>query len=226
MSDITSKKSIVSMKESYKTIKNEKWHRVFIEKSEFIAYVASVENTSQTASVIEYVKNKCPNATHYVYAYSLGIEKDIQKYDDDGEPSGTAGMPILEIIRNRELKNLIAVVVRYFGGKKLGTGGLKRAYSRTALSAIEEAVEIEKKLYQWIQITVDYSFWGKIEYFLQKRQILIEPISFTDRVSFKIPLPVRQVKMYMDKMIEITGDIIEFNQLDIEYLENRDPPNE
>ncbi|SFH45578.1 uncharacterized protein, YigZ family [Tindallia magadiensis] len=226
MSDTANKKPIENMKESYKTIKNDKWYSIFIEKSEFIAYVTNIENASQTASVIEYVKNKYPNATHYVYAYSIGIEQEIQKYDDDGEPSGTAGMPILEIIRNRELKNLIAVVVRYFGGKKLGTGGLKRAYSRTALSAIEEAVEIEKKLYQWIEITVDYSFWGKIEYFLQKKKVLVKPISFTDRVSFKIPLPVNQVKIYMDKLIELTGAMIEFKHLDIEYLDSEDLLNE
>ncbi len=202
----------------YITIRRKQWYQKTIEKSDFIAYAAPIEGEKEVSIILEGVRQKYPGATHYVYAFTLGIKQEMQKFNDDGEPSGTGGMPILEIFRNKNLCNLMVVVVRYFGGIKLGTGGLKRAYSRTALKAIEEAGIINMKLYQWFHLKIDYTYWGKIEYFLAQLHIPTDKVVFTDMVSLNIPLLPCDEETVLAQVAEIIGDVPEIEKLDREYL--------
>ncbi|RQD70641.1 MAG: YigZ family protein [Tindallia sp. MSAO_Bac2] len=204
------------------TISQKQIYKSIIEKSEFIAIVTPVDEESEINKVLDDVRQNYPNASHYVYAYTIGQNQEAQKYSDDGEPSGTGGLPILEIFRNRGICNIMVVVVRYFGGTKLGTGGLKRAYSRTALEAIERAIIVKKKMHQWLNVKVDYSSWGKIEYYLEQNSFSIFKTQFTDEVSFLIPVLLSEEGPIISKLTEIAGGSIHISRLDCEYLIDND----
>ena len=218
MSDHTHHKERKAEELEYCTIRQKQWHQATIEKSEFIACAAPIEEEKEINFIFNEIRQKYPAAAHYVYAFTVGAKQEIQQYDDDGEPSGTGGMPILEIFRNKKLCYLMVVVVRYFGGIKLGTGGLKRAYSRTALKAIEEAGIINMKLHQWIHLKIDYSHWGKIEHYLTQHHIPTDKLVFTDMVSFNIPLLPCDEQTVLAKVAEIVGGVPIMEKLEREYL--------
>lgn len=203
---------------AYTTIVKKQWFQETIEKSNFIAYAVPIEEEYEVKVILDEVHQKYSGATHYVYAYTLGINQEVQKFSDDGEPSGTGGMPVLEIFRNRGLCNLMVVVVRYFGGIKLGTGGLKRAYARTALQAIEGAKIINKLQHQWIRVTTDYSHWGKIEYLLAQCRVDPEKVDFAHRITFDIPLLPWDEEIVIGKLVEIVGGIPEMEKIGYEFL--------
>ena len=121
---------------------------------------------------------KVPNATHYCYGAVIGLDGLLQRFSDDGEPSGTAGMPILQVLLQKELKNVLVVVVRYFGGIKLGAGGLVRAYRRTATEAVNQASVVKMVLSTRAAISIDYNLLGSVEHFLHQPGILIQKIDY------------------------------------------------
>src|SRR5690606_30234976 len=120
----------------------------------FIGYAMPVETEDEAVKFIEEIKTKHRDATHNVYAYVLGEDNNIQRYSDDGEPSGTAGIPALEVIKKEDLRNVAVVVTRYFGGKKLGTGGLIRAYTRGAKIGLEAGIIIDKILFRKVKVRI------------------------------------------------------------------------
>jgi len=125
------------MKQNYRTIHEYGVHEIIINKSRFIGYAKPVESEEDAIKFIEEIKFKHKDATHNVLAYVIGQNNNIQRYSDDGEPSGTAGIPILEVLKKENLRNVVVVVTRYYGGVKLGTGGLVRAYIKGAKIALE-----------------------------------------------------------------------------------------
>ena len=129
----------------YKTVFESGESTIIIEKSKFIGYSRHVETEEDALTFINEIKKKNKDATHNVSAYILGEKMNAQKYSDDGEPSGTAGIPILELMKKEELTNSAIVVTRYFGGIKLGAGGLVRAYSKSAKSTLENSLISQKK---------------------------------------------------------------------------------
>ena len=129
----------------YKTLAKAGSDEIIIEKSRFIGYCAPVSSEEEALEFIEKIKKKHYDATHNVFAYVVGLDNNIQRYNDDGEPSGTAGVPILEVIKKEDLRNVVIVVTRYFGGIKLGTGGLIRAYTKGAKIALDAGIIIKKK---------------------------------------------------------------------------------
>ncbi|WP_336788217.1 YigZ family protein [Paenibacillus sp. MMO-177] len=177
------------MLERYSTVRGPGSEEVVIKKSRFIGYAKPVETEEEAVSFIDEIKRLHRAATHNCSAYVVGERDQHQKASDDGEPSGTAGKPILEVIKNKGLKNVAVVVTRYFGGIMLGAGGLVRAYTDGAVAGIEAAGEIVKVLHREVFVDVDYTWYGKVENELHGRGTRLGGTEFTDRVTVKC-LPV------------------------------------
>ena len=143
----------------YKTIYKEAEAEIIEKKSKFIATVRPVKTEEEAQSFIEEMRKKYWDATHNVFAYQIGERNQIQRFSDDGEPSGTAGLPVLDVLKGEDVKDVAIVVTRYFGGTLLGTGGLVRAYGKAAKEGLLEAGIIEKKLYRRFHVITDYSSW-------------------------------------------------------------------
>ncbi|HEX7056796.1 MAG TPA: YigZ family protein [Bacilli bacterium] len=171
------------MLDSYKTVQDYGEKQIIIKKSRFIGQAKPVENEQEALSFIEEIRKRHWSATHNCFAYVAGDRDQFQKQSDDGEPQGTAGKPILEIIKQKELKNVAIVVTRYFGGVMLGAGGLIRAYADGAQAALEAARIVTKTLHCKVKIEIDYPWLGKLENELRHRGILMGQTEFTDRVA-------------------------------------------
>ncbi|CAH1054690.1 YigZ family protein [Paenibacillus pseudetheri] len=171
------------MLEQYRTVRSSGSKEVVIRKSRFIGYVMPVENEEEALLFIEDIKKKHRDATHNCSAYVIGERDEIQRQSDDGEPSGTAGKPILEVIRNQGVKNVAIVVTRYFGGIMLGAGGLIRAYTDGAVLALEAGEVITRVLRREVFVEIDYTWLGKVENELRGRGIQTGETLFTDKVT-------------------------------------------
>lgn len=147
-------------------------------KSKFIGYIKHIETEEEATAFISEIKGKHWDARHNVYAYVIGENGAIQRSTDDGEPSGTAGRPVLEVIKGENLTNVVVVVTRYFGGVLLGTGGLVRAYGRAAKMAIEAAKIVRPVKMKMIAICADYELMGKIQNYLIQKNVLIDHIEY------------------------------------------------
>ncbi|MBM7866164.1 YigZ family protein [Heliobacterium gestii] len=154
-----------------------------IEKSRFIAYADRAETPEAAQRFIAAIRKKHWDATHNCAAYMCGERDETQKADDDGEPSGTAGKPILEVIKKMGLKDSVVVVTRYFGGIKLGAGGLIRAYGKSASVGLQAAGIIERRLFTPIAMAIDYGLYGKFEQELRLRGYRIMETQFGAAVT-------------------------------------------
>ena len=159
----------------YKTVDGYAKAEWEIQKSRFIAYVNHVENEAQAQEFINEIKKKHFDATHNCYAYIIGEHSDTQKSNDDGEPSGTAGVPILEVLKKNELSDIAVVVTRYFGGIKLGAGGLIRAYGKSATLGLEASVIVKKSIFNCYDLELDYTLLGTLENYLHQKEVSIHP---------------------------------------------------
>lgn len=173
--------------ESYITIKNSSHFEYEDRKSVFIGMAMPVSTEADAIAFIDSVKKRYPDARHHVYAYVLR-ENSAMRFTDDREPQGTAGMPVLDIIRKNGCTDVVIVVTRYFGGTLLGTGGLVRAYTSAALGALEAAEIIRYDIYTTLEIAVNYSDYGRITSILSDRGFRIEDTSYDTgvRVSGRI----------------------------------------
>ena len=158
-------------------------------KSRFIGYASPVADEAAAMDFLQGIRSRHRDATHNCYAYQAGENDQFQRSSDDGEPSGTAGRPILEVIRGRGLKNTAVVVTRYFGGILLGTGGLVRAYSAAAKAAL----------------AVDYTNWQRLESFLQSSGCELKNTSFSDRVDVQFAAPLVLAAGLPQRLAEILG---------------------
>lgn len=170
------------MLDRYATLREYGSAEIIIKKSRFIGHAAPVETEEDAIRFVERIKKQYWDATHNCSAYVVGERDEWQKALDDGEPSGTAGKPILEVIKHRGLKNAAVVVTRYFGGIMLGAGGLVRAYTDGAVAGIDAAGPVVKVLHREITVDIDYTWYGKLENALRDRGIRTGEVAFTDRV--------------------------------------------
>jgi uncharacterized YigZ family protein len=170
------------MLEKYRTVRRQASAEIVIKKSRFIGYAKPVESEEEAVAFINEIKQLHKQATHNCSAYMVGERDQFQKASDDGEPSGTAGKPILEVIKHKGLKNVAVVVTRYFGGIMLGAGGLVRAYTDGAVAGIEAADEIVNVLHREVFVDVDYTWYGKLENVLHTKGTRVGGTDFTDRV--------------------------------------------
>ena len=192
--------------ENYRTIKENGIHEIDIKKSRFICHIKRVETEEEAIAFIDEIKKEHWKATHNCSAYTLGMNDEIQRAHDDGEPSGTAGVPMLEIFLKRGLKNVVAVVTRYFGGVKLGAGGLIRAYGGSVNEAVNTIGVIERQLQLLIDVTVDYSQSGGVEHSLRQANHTIQDISYTENVTFHCVVPVEEEEDFKQDIINWTSD--------------------
>ncbi|KOP66799.1 hypothetical protein AMS62_17310 [Bacillus sp. FJAT-18019] len=192
------------MLDRYKTVRQAGSKEIVIKKSRFIGHVMPVETEEEAVAFIEDIKKKHWNATHNCSAYMIGERDEIQKQSDDGEPSGTAGKPILEVLRNQGRKNVAIVVTRYFGGIMLGAGGLIRAYTDGAVAAIESGEPITRVLHREIFVELDYTWLGKVENELRNRSVRMGETNFADTVTLTcLPLDA-DAESFMTWMVDLT----------------------
>lgn len=174
------------MEDTIITIKAEHIIENVINKSRFIAHIKPVESEEDAKAFINQVSTKHREATHNCFAYTIGDQMNIQKANDNGEPSGTAGVPMLDILKKLEIHNACVVVTRYFGGIKLGGGGLIRAYSGAVRDVIYDIGRVELKPAIPTTVTINYDLTGKFEYELESTSYLLRDQSYTDKVSYQI----------------------------------------
>ncbi len=180
----------------------------FIEKkSKFIGYAFKVETEEEALEKLKIIKEKHKDATHNCSAYIIGEEKLIQRYSDDGEPSGTAGVPILEVIKKENLTNILVVVTRYFGGTLLGAGGLVRAYTHGAKIGIDSAIRVDMYEYNLLSIKYDYTFHGAIQNYLIKNGYIILEENYTDVVELRLHAVEEDKSLIDDLNNETSGDV-------------------
>lgn len=192
------------MLDSYRTVNQFGEAEIVIKRSRFIGHAAPAETEEQAIAFIEGIRKKHAQATHNCYAYVAGERDQFQKQSDDGEPSGTAGKPILEVIKKRGLKNVAVVVTRYFGGIMLGAGGLVGAYTEGAAVGIEAAKPVVRRLHQVVSIEADYTWHGKIEHEIRTSGTLLQDTQFADKVTV-IALPLAaEAERWAARMTDIT----------------------
>ncbi|MDU3212592.1 MAG: YigZ family protein [Staphylococcus epidermidis] len=189
-----------------------------ISKSRFIAYIKPVSTENEAKAFIDEIKTKHKDATHNCSAYTVGPEMNIQKANDDGEPSGTAGIPMLEILKKQEIHNVCVVVTRYFGGIKLGAGGLIRAYSGAVRDVIYDIGRVELREAIPVTVTLDYDQTGKFEYELASTTFLLREQFYTDKVSYQIDVVKNEYDAFIDFLNRITSGNYDLKQEDLKLL--------
>ncbi len=174
-------------------------------KSRFIGEVYPVGTEEEAMEILEQVKKKYWDARHHCWAYVIDGERIQERLSDDGEPSGTAGKPILEVIRGQQICNLLVVVTRYFGGTLLGTGGLVRAYTEAAKQALAQSTIITRTAGFKLKIETDYTGLGKIQYLLGQRKIPIVQSEYTDQVTLDVLVSEEMEKGLVSEITEATN---------------------
>ncbi len=173
-----------------KLVSGEATCEIIINKSKFIGYLCEVHTEEEAIDKLNKRRKVYLSATHNCYAYIIGRNSGIMRYSDDGEPQGTAGVPILEVLRKNEVTDVLAVVTRYFGGILLGAGGLVRAYTKTCAEVLSLAQVYTPIVTKRYEMDFSYSAWPKAEHFLTVHQAVIERIDFTHRVDVTFVVPV------------------------------------
>lgn len=199
---------------NHRTIKENGLHELTVKKSRFICSLMRTESENDAQLFLESVKKQHPKANHNCSAYLIGENSKIQRASDDGEPSGTAGLPILEVLKKNNLEDVTAVVTRYFGGIKLGAGGLIRAYGTATSEAVQHLGIVEKRLHQFILVSVPYTMSGKLQNALPQNDYRIESVDYTDQVTFKCVIDVEQLDSFSEEIIEWTSA-----QANLQYAE-------
>ncbi|RIU94490.1 YigZ family protein [Oceanobacillus picturae] len=204
---------------TYFTVKQTAIEEIIIQKSRFIGHVARVETEEEAQQFIQEIKKKHNAATHNCSAYMIGEHDQIQKANDDGEPSGTAGVPMLEVLKKKNLKDTVVVVTRYFGGIKLGAGGLIRAYGNVTTEALQGSGIVERQLMQGISITVEYTLLGKLENVLRQSDYILETINYLEKVEFIVYVKIGEEDSFQDWIVDLTSDQATLLQTDKKYVE-------
>ena len=203
-----------------KTIENKVTAEVEEKRSRFIANIFYIESAIEAENMIKQTKKKYYDARHNCYAYIVKEEQMIKKSSDDGEPSGTAGSPILNVIEKNGLCNVLVIVTRYFGGILLGTGGLVRAYTEATIKAIEKAnIVLQEEGYE-IEITTTYSDIEKIKYYCNKNQIKISNIEYEENVKCTIEISEKEKNKLLDnyEYNEKIGNILKYSIIKKKYI--------
>ena len=190
--------------QEYKTVEKEASDFFIEKKSKFIGYAKPVKTQEEAVEFISEIKSKHWDATHNVYAYVLR-ENNIQRYSDDGEPSGTAGVPVLDVMLKESLVDVCVVATRYFGGTLLGAGGLVRAYSHTSKIALEAAEIITMAQCSVMSAEVDYSFYDRFNILLSDFSAVILNTSFSDKVCVEFSVKENIVDSLNAKLIDVSN---------------------
>ena len=196
----------------YTTLGNDGFFEITIDKSTFLGYAKRVTNEKDAVDFVNLIKKKHSDARHNVYAYVLK-DTNTTRYSDDGEPAGTAGMPVLDVIRKKGLTDVVIVVTRYFGGILLGTGGLVRAYTQAAADAVNCAGIARYDNYTEIRIPCDYSEYGKISFELERYTKKIIDTDFGEKVELHFLLLSQEYEALVKKITELFGGRVHIEKI-------------
>ncbi len=187
----------------YRTIAKASSDEFVEKKSRFIGYIKPVATQDEAVAFINEIKSKHWDATHNVYAYVLR-DGQIRRYSDDGEPQGTAGIPVLDVLVKENLTDCVAVATRYFGGTLLGTGGLVRAYSHTAKIAVEAGGIVTMKLCKVLKVCCNYNFYGRLNSLIPECGGVIDDTDFADTVTVTLKMPTDDVDNFEKKLVDLS----------------------
>lgn len=190
--------------QNYITIKKEIENEEIINKSRFITYLYKIENEDEAKEKIAEIKKKHKDANHNCSAYTIGDQHQIQKASDDGEPSGTAGVPMLEALKKNDVHNTLAIVTRYFGGVKLGTGGLIRAYQGGVVEGIKVAEKVIIKNALKYKVILSYENTGKFEHLIASEPFVILDTIYTDKVTYVVQITTEDKEQFEQFIVETT----------------------
>ncbi|SIN96831.1 uncharacterized protein, YigZ family [Carnobacterium alterfunditum] len=194
----------------YYTIEKDGQFELEIKKSRFICHLKRVTSEIEAQNFIQSIKKEHHKANHNCVAYLIGEHDEIQRAYDDGEPSGTAGVPMLEVLKKRQLKNVVVVVTRYFGGIKLGAGGLIRAYGKAVSQGLNNSGIVERRLHTQIVVVTAYPVSGKLENALREAGYMIKDILYSDVVAFVCLVDQEQLNQFQTEIIEWLNGQVSF----------------
>ncbi|MDK4351434.1 YigZ family protein [Enterococcus thailandicus] len=207
------------MIERYLTVKEDGQSEIEIKKSQFICSFKRVTTEEEAKTFIQAVKKEHWKANHNCSAFVIGDKSEIQRSSDDGEPSGTAGIPMLEVLKKNELINVVAVVTRYFGGIKLGAGGLIRAYTQAVSHGLTEVGIVEGTLQQELAVAITYPQLGKLENFLELQQVTVKETRYTDQVIVVCMVDETDISQFKATVTELLNGQVTFEKGPISYHE-------
>lgn len=208
------------MRKDYKTVKGYGEKEIIISKSRFIAYVNRAETEEEAIEFINKIKKMHYSATHNCSCYMIGENDQIQKANDDGEPSGTAGVPMLEVLKKQRLKDTVVVVTRYFGGIKLGAGGLVRAYGKATSEGIAAAQVVERRLHHVMKVSIDYTWLGKVENEIRNSSYALAEIQYAENVDIIVNVLKDNEQSFIDWITELTNGQAEVSCIDKIFIES------
>ena len=195
----------------YKTIKGTEVSEFEVEKSVFITTAKHVESEGEALTFIDEIREKYKDATHNCTAYIINEKPEIKRYNDDGEPQGSAGLPMLSVLEKEEVTNVAVVVTRYFGGKLLGKGGLIRAYTKGVADTVGPNA-LYKRDYLRVELILSYNILGQIENYLNEEKYLVINKSYTDEVSFEIYVRNDKFDKFYEDLVNMTSANIKINK--------------
>lgn len=205
------------MLKEYRTILEPGTDEIIEKKSRFIGYIRHTETEEEANAFINEIRKKHFDARHNCFAYSVDGQQQTIRFSDDGEPGGTAGKPILEVITGKGLCDVCIVVTRYFGGTLLGTGGLVRAYTDAAKACIDATDMVTKCLVVPMRLTTNYTDFGKIQYLLGSHNISVLDSEYGENVAVRIEVLVDYVPMIVKQLTEVTAARVQIEQEDAVY---------
>lgn len=190
---------------SYCTVYRGGTAEIVVKKSRFIAHIAPAATEEEAAEFISDCKKEYWDARHNCHAFCVGLDPEITRCSDDGEPAQTAGKPMLDVLLSSGLKNTVAVVTRYFGGTLLGTGGLVRAYSSAVQAALQDCVVIEKKLCVLARVQVDYSLIGRLQRLIKDSPVMLQDMEYAEKATAKLIIPAGAQESFAKNLADISG---------------------
>lgn len=194
---------------TYKTLRKQAETEYIVQKSRFIGHAAPVASAEEALQYLETIKKENRTANHNCYAYIIGQNKGVIRYSDDGEPSGTAGKPIVEVMMAKNVVDCIVVITRYFGGILLGTGGLVRAYSHTTALALDAAgICTMHETGRW-HLSVAYPLWDRVDHALKSMPVLIESTDYTQEVTLSLLIRESDEAGVIETLMKLTDGKIE-----------------
>ncbi|MEU0374663.1 YigZ family protein [Streptomyces sp. NPDC006283] len=193
------------MQEQYRTVAREGVHETEINRSRFICALAPAATEQEAQAFVARIRTEHPTASHNCFAYVIGADAAVQKASDDGEPGGTAGVPMLQMLMRREVRFAVAVVTRYYGGVKLGAGGLIRAYGSVVGEALDALGTVVRKRYRLATVTVDHQRAGKLENDLRATGRHVRQVTYADAVTMEIGLPEADVDAFRAWLADATA---------------------
>lgn len=208
----------------YKTVFKTSETEFVEKKSTFIGACKRVFTEDEAKEFIAEMKEKYRDARHHVFAYTIGEHMNIQRYSDDGEPQGTGGIPMLEVLKKNDLRNVCVVVTRYFGGILLGAGGLTRAYVRGASDAVKASGVVERVSGIEVKLHLDYELFGKVQYYLKEQEIETEDVEYTSEVILNIFMEESMLPHFKTEIINLTSNKarMDISEVSLFYkMENR-----